>query len=143
MQRTQAIGAIFLIGIFTAYVHADDIPPPPPRPAATARPVAIGCKRDIQTFCSEVAPGGGRVVACLKTHRDQLSNDCRAAFRTARLERQQAAGEVPPGGPPPSGPPPSGPPPSSPPPSGSTPPGSPPAGSSPKSPPPTSPAPSN
>jgi hypothetical protein len=133
-----------LIGFLTSFVHANDIPPPPPPPMAPSSAIATGCKQDIQTYCAEVAPGGGRVVACLRTHREQLSSECRAAFRTARSQRQQAAGEMPPAGPPPSGPPPSGPPPASPPPSG-PPPASPPPSASPppNSVPPPSPPPGN
>ncbi len=141
MQRTRAIAAVSLFGFFTAVVHADESPPPPP-PARAGSAVATGCRQDIQTFCSAVAPGGGRVIACLKTHRDQLSSDCRTAFKTARIQRQQAAGGqppsyAPPGSQSPSSPPPSSPPSGSPPPSGAPSANPPPAAPPPKNPPPT------
>lgn len=38
------------------------------------------CKADYDKFCAGVAPGGGRVVACLNGKRDQLSDTCKAAL---------------------------------------------------------------
>ncbi|GMP13319.1 MULTISPECIES: cysteine rich repeat-containing protein [Bradyrhizobium] len=38
------------------------------------------CKADYDKFCAGIAPGGGRVVACLTEKRDQLSATCKAAL---------------------------------------------------------------
>jgi hypothetical protein len=38
------------------------------------------CKTDYDKFCAGIAPGGGRVVACLEGKRDQLSATCKAAL---------------------------------------------------------------
>ncbi|WP_454648388.1 cysteine rich repeat-containing protein [Bradyrhizobium liaoningense] len=38
------------------------------------------CKADYDKFCAGIAPGGGRVVACLNGKRDQLSDTCKAAL---------------------------------------------------------------
>lgn len=38
------------------------------------------CKADYDKFCAGIAPGGGRVVACLEGKRDQLSDTCKAAL---------------------------------------------------------------
>jgi hypothetical protein len=35
------------------------------------------CRWDISRFCSDVAPGGTRVLACLGAHNDDLSPVCR------------------------------------------------------------------
>ncbi len=37
------------------------------------------CADDAQKLCAGVQPGGGRVVACLKQHQDDLSDQCRRA----------------------------------------------------------------
>lgn len=37
------------------------------------------CADDAQKLCAGVQPGGGRVVACLKEHKDALSDRCRQA----------------------------------------------------------------
>jgi hypothetical protein len=51
--------------------------------AQTARPsldaLRAACSDDAARLCSNVPSGGGRVVACLKQHQDQLSNKCRQA----------------------------------------------------------------
>ncbi|WP_440639942.1 cysteine rich repeat-containing protein [Bradyrhizobium sp. PUT101] len=38
------------------------------------------CKADYDKFCAGIAPGGGRVVACLNGKRDQLSDTCKTAL---------------------------------------------------------------
>jgi hypothetical protein len=38
------------------------------------------CKADYDKFCAGIAPGGGRIVACLNGKRDQLSDTCKAAL---------------------------------------------------------------
>jgi hypothetical protein len=47
--------------------------------AQTADPRGA-CKVDYDKFCAGVAPGGGRVVACLNKQRDQLSDACKKAL---------------------------------------------------------------
>ena len=38
------------------------------------------CKDDVATFCSNVQPGGHRVVACLRQHTSELSQACQAVI---------------------------------------------------------------
>jgi hypothetical protein len=38
------------------------------------------CGTDYQKYCTGTLPGGGRVVACLNQHRDQLSAACKKAI---------------------------------------------------------------
>ena len=38
------------------------------------------CKTDYDKFCAGIAPGGGKVIACLNAKRDQLSATCKAAL---------------------------------------------------------------
>ncbi|MBR0956952.1 cysteine rich repeat-containing protein [Bradyrhizobium japonicum] len=38
------------------------------------------CKADYDKFCAGIAPGGGRVVACLNGKRDELSAACKTAI---------------------------------------------------------------
>jgi hypothetical protein len=37
------------------------------------------CSADLQQLCAGVQPGGGRMLACLKQHRDQVSPACKQA----------------------------------------------------------------
>lgn len=48
--------------------------------AARAAPdVKAACMADYLALCGSVPPGGGRVVACMKEHRAQVSTGCKVA----------------------------------------------------------------
>ena len=55
--------------------------------------VAKGCDKEIKTYCKNVTPGEGRVLACLYAHEDKLSGKCDYALYDAavQLERFVAA----------------------------------------------------
>ena len=42
------------------------------------------CGADYQKYCTGTQPGGGRVVACLNGHRDQLSAACKKAIDSGK-----------------------------------------------------------
>jgi hypothetical protein len=42
-----------------------------------------GCTNDAQKFCANVEPGGGRILQCLKDHKDSLSDQCKQAAQLA------------------------------------------------------------
>jgi Golgi apparatus protein 1 len=50
------------------------------RPNAAQGPIRQACSVEIQTYCSDVTPGDGRLRACLSSHRDELTTDCRNAL---------------------------------------------------------------
>jgi hypothetical protein len=52
-----------------------------PDPSANAWP----CQEEIQKFCKDVKPGGGRVNQCLRKHEAEISTEC----REARLEMKE------------------------------------------------------
>ena len=52
-----------------------------------ARTVLRACKPDIAQFCSQVAPGGGRIKACMKSHMHELSEPCKEAMFQAWLRQ--------------------------------------------------------
>ena len=41
--------------------------------------IRTACADDAQKLCAGVQPGGGRIVACLKEHKDSLSDRCKQA----------------------------------------------------------------
>jgi hypothetical protein len=55
--------------------------------------VANGCKTEITSYCKDVKPGEGRILACLYAYEDKLSGQCEYALydAAARLERAVAA----------------------------------------------------
>lgn len=42
-----------------------------------------GCTEDAKKLCAGVQPGGGRILACLKDHKDALSDQCKQAAQKA------------------------------------------------------------
>jgi cysteine rich repeat protein len=55
--------------------HADE--------AAAMAILRAGCSEDAQRLCAGVPAGGGRVLACLKEHKDSLSDKCKKAAQQA------------------------------------------------------------
>jgi hypothetical protein len=53
----------------------------------------VACASDIQKLCAGVSPGGGRIVACLKQHQQEVSDGCRRAVLAA-MQPQSKAGKA-------------------------------------------------
>jgi hypothetical protein len=51
--------------------------------AATERSAMQTCRADAQKLCAGVAPGGGRVVACLRANEAQVTAECKAQLGAA------------------------------------------------------------
>jgi hypothetical protein len=52
--------------------------------------VADGCKTELETYCKDVTPGDGRVLACLYAHGDKLSGKCEYALYDAAVQLERA-----------------------------------------------------
>jgi hypothetical protein len=50
-----------------------------------AREAARACRPDISSLCGNVAPGQGRIKACMKEHIRELSEPCKEALFQAWL----------------------------------------------------------
>ncbi|MGR8953186.1 MAG: cysteine rich repeat-containing protein [Gammaproteobacteria bacterium] len=52
-----------------------------------------GCKTELETYCKDVTPGEGRILACIYAHGDKISGRCEYAMydSAAQLERAVAA----------------------------------------------------
>ena len=46
-----------------------------------AQAAGDACEEDVNRFCEGIQVGGGRIVKCLKAHRRQLSDPCKATLR--------------------------------------------------------------
>lgn len=90
---TSSLPFILCTVIAAQAALADDLLPTPPSstqspaqsPATQApSPQAVAearaaCETDIQKLCPSVQPGGGRILACLKQHKDQVTDVCKQA----------------------------------------------------------------
>ena len=47
------------------------------------------CAEDVQKFCKDVQPGGGRLAECLKQHEKELSGPCKQKMQEARERAQE------------------------------------------------------
>jgi len=56
--------------------------------------VAEGCETEIKTYCSEVTPGEGRVLACLYAHNDKITSRCEYAFYDAAVQLERAVAAI-------------------------------------------------
>lgn len=54
--------------------------------------VRDACKEDAKTLCKGIKPGGGRIAACLKEHKDEVSPECKAAVKDHHGERPRRPG---------------------------------------------------
>ncbi len=52
--------------------------------------VTKGCDQELKTFCKDVVPGEGRVVACLYAFSDKLSPKCEYALYDAAAQLERA-----------------------------------------------------
>jgi hypothetical protein len=52
--------------------------------------VEQGCAAEIESFCSQVSPGEGRLLACFYAHEDKLSGQCQYALYSASAKLDQA-----------------------------------------------------
>jgi hypothetical protein len=79
---------IFSLGLaMTASVAMAEDPPatqPTPAQQKAMQEVRAACQADAQKLCASVQPGGGRIVACLKEHKEQVSDGCKQAISKAR-----------------------------------------------------------
>ena len=61
--------------------------PPSAQVVAARRALHGACAADMTTFCANVPKGCGRPMACLKSHRSQLSSGCTNAWQNLRMLR--------------------------------------------------------
>jgi hypothetical protein len=57
---------------------------------AIVETVEKGCATEIESFCSQVSPGEGRMLACFYAHEDKLSGQCQYALYSASAQLDQA-----------------------------------------------------
>jgi hypothetical protein len=53
--------------------------------------VVKACESDINSYCSQVTPGNGRMLHCMAAHEDKISGQCQYAFYQAATLLEQIA----------------------------------------------------
>ena len=66
-----------------------------PSAQAATNDVRAACAQDVQKLCANVPSGGGRIIACLKQHQDQVSDSCKQAIAKAMQQSNGGAGTAP------------------------------------------------
>jgi hypothetical protein len=49
-----------------------------------------GCETELKSYCEEVAPGEGRLLACLYAHQDKISPQCDHALLDSAIQLDRA-----------------------------------------------------
>ena len=57
---------------------------------AARKAMRQACLEDIRALCAGSEPGGGKVLMCLRSHRNQVSEGCKAATQHLREVRRGA-----------------------------------------------------
>ena len=83
-MRRLTLFLILCAGAYAPFATADE--------AAAMAALRAGCADDAQKLCAGVPSGGGRILACLKAHKDQLSVQCKQAAQAANLSNNSASG---------------------------------------------------
>ena len=52
--------------------------------------VKEACHDDVEKFCGDVKAGKGRIIKCMKEHKDELSAACKAEVENAKEARKKA-----------------------------------------------------
>ena len=55
---------------------------------------AEGCEKELETYCKDVTPGEGRILACLYAHNDKVSSKCEFAVFDAAAQLERAINAV-------------------------------------------------
>jgi len=58
---------------------------------AGAGSLRAACAADVTKLCPDAQPGNGSIRQCFASHRDQLSDGCKAALAAAMARRQAGA----------------------------------------------------
>ena len=61
---------------------------------AAGQPQKGACKADAQKLCSDVQPGEGKLIECLKTHQAELSPQCTSNMKAVKQVSDACEGDV-------------------------------------------------
>lgn len=97
LRRPKLASAIAAVLTFAATLPARAQSQPTPQMRSEAISLMQICRGDYDRLCSGVTPGGGRILACLQSHANELGPACAQAMPRAEALRNSAtaAGAMP------------------------------------------------
>ena len=81
----KSVCAILLVMFLSAPVFAEKAPLENEVQGALET-FAEGCQQELDTFCKDVSPGDGRILACLYAFQDQLTPRCEYALYDSAVQ---------------------------------------------------------
>jgi hypothetical protein len=99
MRRNLVIAAALLLSLSPALAQqqapapqapAGGVSKPSPELKAARQAMRQACMQDARSLCAGSEPGGGKIMMCLRSHKDQVSDGCKAAFQHLRDVRRGA-----------------------------------------------------
>ena len=98
MSRSTKVFILWVVAVANAAV-VGDLLRPQLLSAQTALPQLsadprTACAADVQKLCANVPQGGGRIIACLKQHKEQVSDGCKQAIVSAMQRSRGGAGST-------------------------------------------------
>jgi hypothetical protein len=90
MRRIILVLVVFSIMLVGGLAFAQQKGPAEAMAQGLVKTVAQGCEKEIKTYCKDVTPGEGRVLACLYAYEDKLSGQCEYALYDAAVQLERA-----------------------------------------------------
>ena len=81
---------IGMVLVFSGVVSAQQKGPAEAVAQGIVDSVKKGCDKELKTYCKDVTPGEGRVLACLYAYEDKLSGQCEYALYDAAAQLERA-----------------------------------------------------
>lgn len=81
MTVKKIIGTLCVLGLFSMPAFAAET-------QHAGGPGGGACKQDVESLCHDVKPGEGRIAACLKAHREKVSDGCKAAIKAKHSQHK-------------------------------------------------------
>ena len=91
LRRPKLATAVAALLAFAATLPAHAQSQPTPQMRSEAMALMQICRGDYDRLCSQVTPGGGRVLACLQSHASELSATCAQAMPRAEALKNSAS----------------------------------------------------
>ena len=93
MSRSRELSIVCIVAVLAGYLLRPQTSPAQSASGQSSDP-RTACASDVQKLCAGVQPGGGRVLACLKQHKDEVSDGCKQAILAAMGRSSGDAGSA-------------------------------------------------